>query len=58
MFINNFRDMRVIKNVFYVENIEAYTAPTTEVVQLRNECGFLESNTEKIDDDGEEHGWD
>jgi hypothetical protein len=35
-----------------------YQAPSMRIIKLSVEQSFLQSNTESIFDDGEEHGWD
>ena len=35
-----------------------YVTPTFRVITFLFETSFLISNTERIDDDGQEHGWD
>ena len=37
---------------------KTYLSPAIRIVPMTAEFSFLQSNTEHIDDDGQEHGWD
>ena len=42
----------------YKESRKDYVSPCCHIKNLDWEMHFLASNTEPIDDDGQEHGWD
>ena len=38
--------------------LKEYLRPTSRMISIAFDDSFLQSNTEPIDDDGQEHGWD
>jgi hypothetical protein len=37
---------------------KVYQSPSLRLIETKLDTSFLQSNTEPIDDDGQEHGWD
>ncbi len=42
----------------YHSSAKAYIKPLVRYIPLNTEVPFLQTNTEVIIDDGQEHGWD
>jgi hypothetical protein len=47
-----------LKTINYMQKKKTYLEPSLRVIDCLIDKSFLQSNTEPIDDDGQEHGWD
>lgn len=50
--------MKTSMNLKNVILNKEYVKPSLRIITPQFELVFLQSNTEQIDDDGQEHGWD
>ena len=42
----------------FLKSAQAYIKPAVRYIPMNTEVPFLQTNTEVIIDDGQEHGWD